>query len=144
MYLGDSGSTALGYLLSCVVLYQLSHAKFTFPLVDYSLYGPVYAMCIFWYPLVDVLRVIIIRLKQGRSIFSPDRNHLHHILVDSGLSHLRVSVLLMLITFVFSLLSFYLSKVLSLNNLFVAMCLLAFILSKALIVYSSVNAKENI
>ena len=144
MYLGDSGSTALGYLLSCVVLYQLTNAKFTFPLVDYTLYGPVYCMCIFWYPLVDVTRVILIRLKQGKSIFSPDRNHLHHILVDSGLSHLRVSILLMLITFVFSLLSFYLSKFLSLNILFAVMFLLALILTKALIVYSRTHIEEKL
>ena len=143
MFLGDSGSTTLGYLLSCVVLYQLAHAKFTFPVVDYSIYGPVYAISIFWYPLTDVLRIILIRLKQGRSIFSPDRNHLHHILVDSGLSHLRVSVLLMLITFSLSILSFYLSKFLSLNILLFIECIMASLITRCLIVYSRAHADQN-
>ena len=39
------------------------------------------------YPLLDVIRVFIIRLYNGKSFMSPDRNHIHHKLIDIGLSH---------------------------------------------------------
>src|SRR5690606_36487279 len=38
-------------------------------------------------PLADTIRVFTIRILKGRSPFSPDRNHIHHILLDKGLNH---------------------------------------------------------
>ena len=43
-------------------------------------------------PLLDTLRVFSIRLAKGRSPFIPDRNHIHHLLLDRGLSHRSVTV----------------------------------------------------
>jgi hypothetical protein len=45
-------------------------------------------------PLMDTLRVFGIRIFHGRSPFSPDRNHLHHILLDRGLNHRSVTLIL--------------------------------------------------
>jgi UDP-GlcNAc:undecaprenyl-phosphate/decaprenyl-phosphate GlcNAc-1-phosphate transferase len=44
-------------------------------------------------PIIDTFWVIVRRLTSGRSPFSPDRGHLHHRLLDLGLSH-RSTVLL--------------------------------------------------
>ena len=44
-------------------------------------------MSVLVYPLVDTLRIFIYRAVQGVSPFSADRNHLHHRLLDIGLSH---------------------------------------------------------
>ena len=44
-------------------------------------------------PIIDAFWIIVRRLAQGRSPFSPDRGHLHHRLLDVGLSH-RQTVLL--------------------------------------------------
>jgi hypothetical protein len=45
--------------------------------------------------VIDTLRLIFSRLKQGRSPLSPDRTHLHHILLDTGLSP-RLTLIAML------------------------------------------------
>ncbi|HRF19617.1 MAG TPA: undecaprenyl/decaprenyl-phosphate alpha-N-acetylglucosaminyl 1-phosphate transferase, partial [Chitinophagaceae bacterium] len=42
-------------------------------------------------PLLDTLRVFGIRIFKGRSPFTPDRNHVHHLLLDSGLNHAAVT-----------------------------------------------------
>jgi hypothetical protein len=47
-------------------------------------------------PLMDTLRVIVIRIYFGRSPFDPDVNHIHHILLRRGLSHLQITGLLTL------------------------------------------------
>jgi UDP-GlcNAc:undecaprenyl-phosphate GlcNAc-1-phosphate transferase len=47
-------------------------------------------------PVIDTLRLIFSRLKQGRSPLSPDRTHLHHLLLDKGLSP-RLTVIAMLV-----------------------------------------------
>jgi hypothetical protein len=43
---------------------------------------------------MDTLRVFGIRIIHGRSPFSPDRNHIHHILLDRGLNHRSVTLIL--------------------------------------------------
>ena len=121
MYLGDSGSLSVGFVLGCLTLHQLSIADVSFPVNDYTVYGPVYAMSLFWYPLMDLGRVFTIRLWQRKSPFSPDRNHFHHKLVDRGMSHLAASLTVMGLTLCIELLSFHLSRFMGVNALFLVM-----------------------
>jgi hypothetical protein len=53
---------------------------------------PVLAMSILAYPLIDTLRVFILRASKGRSPFSADKNHIHHKLLSLGLSHRQTSL----------------------------------------------------
>ena len=39
------------------------------------------------YPLLDVIRVFIIRIYNKKSFMNPDRNHIHHKLIDIGMTH---------------------------------------------------------
>ena len=50
------------------------------------------------YPLFDTLRIFIIRIKDKKSPFSADRNHIHHKLIDAGLSHIQASLLIIFVT----------------------------------------------
>ena len=45
-------------------------------------------------PLLDTLRVFGIRILHRRSPFSPDRNHIHHLLLDRGFSHKAITLFL--------------------------------------------------
>ena len=58
---------------------------------------PAIAISILVFPLFDTLRVFTIRLLKGRSPLSPDRHHIHHMLLDAGYSHLRASSILVTI-----------------------------------------------
>ena len=49
-------------------------------------------------PLLDLIRVIVIRLFQGRPIFSPDKNHIHHAYLNMGLSHNQTTFIVMELT----------------------------------------------
>ncbi|MGC3979389.1 MAG: MraY family glycosyltransferase [Paludibacteraceae bacterium] len=101
IFMGDSGSLLLGYMM---FLYILSfcelNAKGEVPesLRTYSAVAVV--LTVLLVPLFDTLRVVITRLKKGRSPFSADRNHIHHLLLGLGLKHREVSFLLMFITVV--------------------------------------------
>src|SRR4029077_14487724 len=79
IFTGTSGVMFLGYTLA--VLSILGTAKVAV------------AMLILGLPIIDAFWIIVRRLAQGRSPFSPDRGHLHHRLLDVGLSH-RQTVLL--------------------------------------------------
>lgn len=79
IFSGTSGVMFLGYTLA--VLSILGTAKVAV------------AMLVLGVPIIDAFWIIVRRLAQGRSPFSPDRGHLHHRLLDVGLSH-RQTVLL--------------------------------------------------
>jgi UDP-GlcNAc:undecaprenyl-phosphate GlcNAc-1-phosphate transferase len=83
IFMGDGGAYSLGYLLSnSVVLTQASNAT-----SGVGICVPLLSLCI---PIIDILLTVLRRLFNGKSVFSPDRGHLHHILFDSGISHRMV------------------------------------------------------
>ena len=93
--MGDSGSMVLGlltafYALSFVHEVQQSPSEITHP---YS-----WLLALTALPLLDLLRVIVIRWSQGRPIFSPDKNHLHHAYLNMGLSHNQTTFIVMELT----------------------------------------------
>ena len=83
-FLGDTGALFLGYSLAV-----LSLGVGTFSLVT-----PLF----FALPVFDLLRVFVSRLAHGKSPFSADRSHLHHILADRGLSRGAILLCYTLVT----------------------------------------------
>jgi UDP-N-acetylmuramyl pentapeptide phosphotransferase/UDP-N-acetylglucosamine-1-phosphate transferase len=57
---------------------------------------PILALALLSYPMFDTLRVFIIRIKDKKSPFTADRNHIHHKLIDLGLSHIKASLIIIL------------------------------------------------
>lgn len=91
IFMGDSGSLLLGLLNSILVIKFITVADSTsgsFPLISSVAIG----FSILFIPLLDTLMVFSIRIAKGRSPFSPDRNHIHHLLLDRGLSHRSVAL----------------------------------------------------
>ncbi|WP_051568249.1 glycosyltransferase family 4 protein [Crocinitomix catalasitica] len=96
IFMGDSGSLIIGAVVSVLAI-QLIQTPLDFLPVDFqNLSTPVFAMSILSYPLLDTLRVFIIRAAQGRSPLSADRNHLHHKLMDKQLGAKRTVLIIYL------------------------------------------------
>jgi UDP-GlcNAc:undecaprenyl-phosphate GlcNAc-1-phosphate transferase len=87
IFMGDSGSYFLGYVLGSVSLAGSSQKAST----AVSVLVPLVALGL---PIVDMLFTIARRFLEKRSIFSPDRGHIHHRLLDMGLTHRRAVLLL--------------------------------------------------
>lgn len=88
MFLGDTGAMLSGYLLSLFALSFLSNVHSPRPFISLA--------AIFALPLFDTAFSFIRRIIAGRSPLSPDRMHLHHRIVDAGISHHAASRLLIL------------------------------------------------
>jgi len=78
LFMGDTGSQLLGF--SAIVL-ALKITQGDTPL------SPVLPLIILGFPVLDTLTVMAERIREGRSPFSPDKNHFHHRLIRLGLSH---------------------------------------------------------
>ena len=93
IFMGDTGSLTLGYLLSFLLVYMASLDKMGFPrgmlLMGFS------TMII---PLMDIPRVMMLRLREGRNPFTPDKNHIHHKLMRAGMKPFGTMVTLLFVT----------------------------------------------
>ena len=79
IFMGDTGSLFLGFVLAAVSL-RTSHKSST----AWALLVPVVALGL---PIADTLLAFIRRALRGQSPFRPDREHIHHKLLDIGLTH---------------------------------------------------------
>ncbi len=100
LFVGDAGSLFIGFWIATYLITYITSAP-TSKLIDvYSINVeniPVIAISMISIPVLDTLRVMTVRLINKKSPFAADRNHLHHILLDSGMSHLRTSLFLTVI-----------------------------------------------
>lgn len=90
IFLGDNGSTILGLLIGVGILQIIQVDTFQ-PEHLISMTGAIAL------PVIDVIRISLERIQQGRSPFQADRKHFHHLLVDNGWSHPMSCSLVLLI-----------------------------------------------
>lgn len=94
IFMGDSGSLTIGAVIAILAIKCIETPAVQIPEYLSSINLAVLAMSILAFPLIDTLRVFSVRAAKGRSPFSADRNHLHHHLVDSGLNHVKSTIIL--------------------------------------------------
>jgi UDP-GlcNAc:undecaprenyl-phosphate GlcNAc-1-phosphate transferase len=100
IFLGDSGSLFIGFMLSALALAGAQKAP-TFvavaiPVVSFGL------------PILETLLSVMRRLISGRPIFTADREHIHHKLLQMGFTHRQVVIVLYAVSAVFAMLSLFL------------------------------------
>src|SRR3982074_2328600 len=100
IFLGDSGSLFIGFLLSALALAGAQKAPtlvaVAIPVVSFGL------------PILETALSILRRLISGRPIFTADREHIHHKLLQMGLSHRQVVIVLYAVSALFAMLSLFL------------------------------------
>jgi len=99
VFLGDAGSLFLGSLILVYLLYLLS-PNYSFR-ADYEINKALFAVLVVLYPLTDLLRVFVLRIKAGKSPFVADQNHLHHFLLNNLKSSILVILLIEIVAFGF-------------------------------------------
>lgn len=80
IFMGDTGSLVCGFIISVLAIQFIEMKP-----VDNT---PALAVAVLFIPVVDTIRIFLLRILRGVSPFAPDRNHVHHRLVDIGMSHL--------------------------------------------------------
>lgn len=108
IFMGDTGSLLIGLLNSIFVLKFMavaSNPAFGLPLQA----APAIGFAILIVPLFDTLRVVTIRIMNRRSPFSPDRNHIHHFLLDLGFKHSKIVYTCLIGNVAFIALAYFLS-----------------------------------
>ena len=100
IFLGDSGSLFIGFMLSALALEGTQKSPtliaVAIPVVSFGL------------PILETSLSVLRRLIGGRPVFTADREHIHHKLLQLGLSHRQVVIVLYAVSALFGLLSLFL------------------------------------
>ena len=95
IFMGDTGSMFLGYNLAVLAI-----MGFTKSFTVLSLVTPILVLAI---PILDTLFAIIRRKMNNKPIFKPDKNHLHHCLLNYGFSHRNTVLIIYAVSAVLAL-----------------------------------------
>lgn len=100
IFLGDCGSLFIGFMLSALALRGAQKAPtiiaVAIPVVSFGL------------PILETTLSVLRRFISGRPVFTADREHIHHKLLQRGLSHRQVVIVLYAVSALFALLSLFL------------------------------------
>ena len=136
--MGDTGSLVIGLVIGLLTFKLLSLENGAYISLSFNRQQlPLFLISVLFVPLLDTLRVMILRALRGVSMFKPDRNHIHHIIVDFGLSHRRASFFIGLLNFIVAFIMFFaiqvfndLESLLVLASIFFSAILLLFLMNK--------------
>jgi len=130
IFMGDTGSLIVGLVMAILAITFVEMNKgLDHPYALKSV--PAVAIGILIIPLFDLLRVFSIRIANKQSPFTPDRNHIHHLLLDLNLTHMQATGILIAFNILFIGLVYQLQDIGSFYLILIVM-LLATILSLAL------------
>lgn len=125
IFMGDCGSLLIGLVNAILVIHfietgntsKIFHVNAT-PAIGFGL---------ILIPVMDCLRVFILRVSRGQSPFVPDRNHLHHLLLNKGFSHRTITLIIVGISVLLSISGFIAQLSLGTTTIVALLALLFFI-----------------
>ena len=140
IFMGDTGSLFIG-LVSAILFIkfieihrEVAESQYAFQAV------PAVAIGILILPLFDTLRVFLLRILKGRSPMIPDRIHIHHLLIDLGMSHLQATGILATVNLLFII---TVIKFQSLGSLYLLILIGAIAFLFYIILYSLVHLRKS-
>lgn len=114
MFMGDTGSLILGFSLSYLCIKYMMLVPDYIPFDIRSVLIPITLLFI---PGFDAIRVMVVRAFRRRSLFIADRNHIHHLCLDTGMTHVQATTFLLCFSLSLLLLNWSLVNYLNINLL---------------------------
>jgi len=144
IFMGDTGSLLLGLVASILAISFIEHHRviYSTPYAQYAVKAPpAVAAGILMLPLFDTLRVFVSRMLKGQSPFKPDRNHIHHLLLDLGYSHMQATAILIMVNIGFIIIVYKFQGMGTLN-LLIALLLMASLLVSFVIIIRNIKTNK--
>ncbi len=111
IFMGDTGSLLLGLISAILSIKFLEINSTLVDSPDYIPSGTIFIITIIILPIYDTIRIMILRIIKGKSPFHPDKKHLHHLLLDLGLTHVQVTLILVSINVLFILIAYFFRRI---------------------------------
>lgn len=102
IFMGDSGSLTLGFILSFLFVKYASFNPLVAPVHIDRLLIPFTLLIV---PILDTVRIIIVRIRHHLPLFKADKNHIHHKLMRAGLTQHQTVVIIIGISLVYTIIN---------------------------------------
>lgn len=97
MFIGDGGTLVMGIVMSVFVLNMLKTETLCSVYASWGVGLVPLTLAVLAIPVFDTVRVMSFRIIRGKSPFHPDKNHLHHLFIDMGFSHIGTTCSILLL-----------------------------------------------
>ena len=90
LFMGDTGSLIIGLVISALVI-RFNEVNILYSGPHDVISAPVLSLAVIIVPVIDTIRVFTVRILRGGSPFTPDKNHVHHWLLELYNNHVKVT-----------------------------------------------------
>lgn len=143
LFMGDAGSLTLGYILSFLILHFWTRQEGWDP---FKMNLNMVTISTLLIPLLDVVRVFYSRAKDGRNPFLPDKNHIHHKLLRTGMRIRTVMITLLLLSLFLVasnfILSFYINATFMLLFDLLFWCTSHLVINRAIVKHEKLTGRK--
>lgn len=137
IFMGDTGSLSLGYIIAFLAICLTSAPPEALATNNSAL---VIAFCSLMVPVFDVCRVMIVRARNNKNMFLPDKNHIHHKFMKMGYGPRQSMVRILMMSATLTLLNILLSQ--AINCTFIFLIDTALWLGLQVLIDSIITKKE--
>ena len=102
IFMGDSGSLTLGYILGVLLIKFCMYNPYVMP---YQKGATLLSVTLLLVPTFDVFRVIIVRILHRKPLFRADKNHIHHKLMRAGMTQHQALISIVALSIIFILIN---------------------------------------
>lgn len=131
VFMGDTGSISIGVILASVMIAAIQYNGIygkEITIDGFEIKSKIGVIIVlFFVPLADTLRVFMVRIMNRKSPFSPDKSHIHYLLLRTGASHQTGALITLSFSIVISILGIMLSTIFY-DNIFIPLLAVLFIL----------------
>ncbi|UQB43238.1 hypothetical protein JX580_05015 [Thiomicrospira microaerophila] len=135
IFLGDSGSTLLGFICAWFLIESSSQSDQTLP--------PIAVVFILLVPILDIFSVMFARLLNGLSPFKADQNHIHHLMLMFGLSHRKTLVVILILATFFAWIGIY-HQTLGISERILFIAFMFMFILKLVIIYITIRFRKKL
>ena len=134
IFLGDTGSQIIGLIIAVLTI---SFLKLNITAEDGIKIesAPAFAFGVLILPMFDTLRVFHLRIKQGKSPFKADKQHIHHLLLLFGITHANATFILLTLNSLVILICYFMQQIGNLPLMLLMVVLSAVIIKLAVMHY---------
>lgn len=138
VFMGDTGSLSIGMILASVMIVAIQYNGnygSDINLLGFEIKSKIgVIVLLFFIPLADTLRVFCVRIKKGKSPFTPDKLHVHHLLIRTGACHRTSSLITLILSIIISIIGIILSTIFT-DNIFIPLMIVLFIFYFRSVIY---------
>ncbi len=137
IFMGDNGSMLTG-LITGVLVVQFINLETTNGVIFHSDTASAIGLAVLFIPIIDTIRVMVLRIFKGKSPFVGDNSHMHHMLLRKGFSHMKITFILS-ISNAFIIFYSILFRSFEITFLIFSMCIILFSILQLFLSNSRVN-----